>query len=136
MTKRWPNSALWKRFEKVFRTTDGSRWRTAAATKFRVKRSDLRRLIDRDDFRNIDLFDKALIDHLHKHADGLRQRAADVDNVARDVMRAQNEVGENYLIEVPIELSLLGPDDWRTSEPTTPWERLVQTIFADILEDA
>lgn len=136
MTKRWPNTDIWQRFEKTFRTTAGSQWRTAAAKKFRVKRSDLCRLIDRDDFQNVEQFDKALIDHLHKHAAVLRQRAADVDNVARAVMRARNEVSPHYLIEVPVELGPVPSDDWRTSEPTTPWERLVQTTFADILEDA
>ncbi len=136
MTKRWPNADIWQRFEKTFRTTAGSRWRTAAAIKFRVKRSDLRRLIDREDFQNVDLFDKALIDHLHKHADGLRQRAEDACNVAREVMRARDEVSPHYLIEVPVKLDPVPRDDWRTSEPQTAWERLVQTTFADILEDA
>lgn len=136
MTKRWPNTTLWQRFEKTFRTTDGSRWRTAAAAKFRVKRSDLRRLIDREDFQNVEKFDKALIDHLHKHAAGLRRRAEDVCNVAREIMRARNEVGPNYLIEEPVELGPFDLADLFTTEPTTPWERVVRATLDDLLEDA
>ena len=137
MTKRWPNTPIWQRFEKIFRTTSGSRWRTEAAAKFRVKRSDLRRLIDREDFQNVDRFDKTLIDHLHRHAANLRQRAADVDNIARAFMRARNEIGEHYLIETPIEITLT-PEDFAlltTEEPTTPWERVKRQAFAEMMEE-
>ena len=136
MTKRWPNTPLWQRLEKTFRTTDGSRWRTAAAATLGGKRSEIRGLIDLDEHPDVEQIDKVLIDHLHQHVHDLRQRAADVDNLARAVMRARNEVGENYLIEVPVELGPVSPGDLRPSEPMTPWQRVMWDAFADILEDA
>lgn len=136
MTKRWPNTLLWQRFERAFRTTAGSRWRTAAAAAFDVKRSELRGLVDRNEHPNVEQIDKVLIDHLHQHVHDLRQRAAGVDNIAREIMRARNEVGQNYLIEVPVKLDPVPRGYLRPSEPMTPWERVKWEAFGEFLEDA
>lgn len=136
MTKRWPNTPLWQRLEKTFRTTDGSRWRTAAAATLGVKRSEIRGLIDLDEHPDVEQIDKVLIDHLHQHVHDLRQRAADVDNLARAVMRARNEVSPHYLIEVPIKLDPVPPGYLRPSEPMTAWERVKWEAFGEFLEHA
>lgn len=132
MSRPWPNTALWQRVERTFRTTHGSRWRTAAAAKFRVKRSDLRRLIDRENFKNIEKFDEALIDHMHQHAEKLRERADDVCNVARDVMRARNEVGRNCLIEVPIAWDPGEVPMVSFTEPLTDVDRINQRLLEEV----
>jgi hypothetical protein len=119
---RWPNTLHWQRVVMTFRTTDGSRWRTAAAEVLGCEKRLLRARIDCVDMHPVRIkqLDDRLIERLHSHAAGLRERARDVDNVAREVMRADNEVSPYCDIEIPVDLTddtdFIGPIKTQFSE--------------------
>lgn len=126
---RWPKTAHWKRLEMALRETHGSRWRTAGAALLRCERRDLRALVDRDmDPADIERLDALLISHLHRHAADLQRRADDVCNIARAVMRATNEVGINYEIEIPVVFDTDTPD---VADEDTPWRRAIAALLED-----
>lgn len=128
---RWPNTAHWQRLVSAFRATHGSRWRTAGAELLSCEKRDLRALVDRDmNPADIKLLDALLIDHLHQYAADLRRRAGDICNVARSVMRASNEVGQHYEIEIPVVFDTDAPPV-DVAYDDTPWARAVAALLED-----
>jgi hypothetical protein len=93
MKRRWPNTKHWQRLESVCRETHGSRWRTAAAILVQRDRRDLRASVDHDMHPvEIKKLDKLLVGHLDRYISRLRRRIVHIDNAARAVMRATNEI--------------------------------------------
>jgi hypothetical protein len=134
VSRRWPNTAHWQRVEAAFRETDGSRWRTAAAIAFGCTKSGLRSIVDHEMTADeIKALDAQLIDHLHRHAEELNERAEHVYNASRAVMRSSNEVSVNTCIETPI---IFDPDT-PPFDPATahfePWQAIIREI---LMEDA
>jgi hypothetical protein len=99
MKRRWPNTRHWQRLVSTCRETHGSRWRTAAARLVQRDRSDLRAFVDRD-MNPVDIkkLDALLINHLHDHISELRRRIDHIDNAARAVMRATNEISTAHMM--------------------------------------
>jgi hypothetical protein len=130
---RWHNTAHWQRLVSTFRETDGSRWRTAAATMLGCEQRDLRAIVDRPEMPPVEIKarDAMLIDHLHRYAVRLQARADEVYNVARSVMRATNEVSIHSEIEIPIQIEIDGDAPEFDVETATPVQRAVHELLED-----
>jgi hypothetical protein len=133
MSKKWPNTKHWRRLVETFRTTNGSRWRTAASRKLGYDKSLLRAMIDRIDMHPIEIkkIDATLIDHLHDYAAHLQRRVDNALESAKSVIRATHEVSTYCDIETPVHMSDYDAGVDVAAGPLTPWDLAVARLMED-----
>ncbi|MGM4916240.1 hypothetical protein [Tardiphaga sp. 813_E8_N1_3] len=84
----------------------------------------------RSAFLEIKALDADLIERLHSHAARLQERADNVCNIARSVMRATNEISQTE-IERPV---IFGADSEPFDVKTAhfePWEAIIREILTE-----
>ena len=129
MSRRWPNTAHWKRLETVFREIAGESWRTAAAITFCRHRSELRSVVDRE-FSAVEMkeFDDVLVSALSNHADNL-EIAAD-----RAYSMAGRIAGEVAITEFRFEVPVIFDDDPPAPFDLSklhPWEEQLRDMLTE-----